>query len=65
MHLRPGSCGDKALDRGAASVCREYWVGPAAAALMQEDLWSRGRVASYLLPEVRWVADRGKIECAK
>lgn len=27
-------------------------MGPAAAALMQEDLWSRSHVAAYLLPEV-------------
>ena len=34
------------------ALCRSSWVGPAAAALMQEDLWSRSHVASYLLPEV-------------
>ncbi|CAM9203468.1 unnamed protein product, partial [Ectocarpus sp. 8 AP-2014] len=44
--------GAAASRRSAIAACRSYWVGPAAAALMQEDLWSRGHVAAYLLPEV-------------
>ncbi|CAN0488263.1 unnamed protein product, partial [Ectocarpus sp. 12 AP-2014] len=44
--------GAAASRRSAIAACRGYWVGPAAAALMQEDLWSRGHVAAYLLPEV-------------
>ena len=36
----------------AASLCRKWWLGPAAAALMQGDSWSRSHVAAYLLPEV-------------
>lgn len=37
------------------ALCRVSWVGPAAFALMQEDLWSRSHVAAYLLPEVTFV----------
>ncbi|CBJ32757.1 conserved unknown protein [Ectocarpus siliculosus] len=44
--------GAAASRRSSIAACRSYWVGPAAAALMQEDLWSRGHVAAYLLPEV-------------
>ncbi|CAB1101686.1 unnamed protein product [Ectocarpus sp. CCAP 1310/34] len=44
--------GAAASRRSAIAACRGYWVGPAAAALMQEDLWSRSHVAAYLLPEV-------------
>eukprot|EP00903_Cladosiphon_okamuranus_P018216 g16755.t1 len=34
------------------ALCRLSWVAAAAAALMQEDFWSRSHVAAYLLPEV-------------
>ncbi|CAM9242712.1 unnamed protein product [Ectocarpus sp. 4 AP-2014] len=44
--------GAAASRRSAIAACRCYWVGPTAAALMQEDLWSRGHVAAYLLPEM-------------
>lgn len=42
------------LNQSAVSQCRVYWVGPAAAALVQTDVWSRGHVAAYLLPEVQY-----------
>eukprot|EP00752_Nemacystus_decipiens_P004263 g3894.t1 len=41
-----------ASGRNGLAFCRLSWVGPAAAALMQEGLWSRSHVAAYLLPEV-------------
>ncbi|CAM9102187.1 unnamed protein product, partial [Hapterophycus canaliculatus] len=44
---KASSCSGSAL-----TMCRSCWVKPAATALMQEELWSRSRVAAYLLPEV-------------
>lgn len=47
-----GGKASAATTQRAASLCRKWWLGPAAAALMQEDSWSRSHVAAYLLPEV-------------
>lgn len=57
-----GSGGKAAFDPNAVLLGRKWWVGPAAAALTQDDLWSRGRVASYLLPEVSYGAVRYEVQ---
>lgn len=45
-------CSSGITGRNNLVELRMAWIGPAAAALTQECVWSRSRVAAYLLPEV-------------